>query len=73
MIASAKTRATYADVLASPANVDRRRCTFASLRRRRSKAPRARSWVLVDVWHDDARVRAEPFEAFTLELDALWS
>jgi Uma2 family endonuclease len=30
-------------------------------------------WVLLDTYHDDARVRAEPFEAFELELDVLWA
>jgi Uma2 family endonuclease len=30
-------------------------------------------WLLVGVWHDDARVRAEPFEAVELELTGLWA
>jgi Uma2 family endonuclease len=30
-------------------------------------------WLLVGVWKDDARVRAEPFEAFELELAILWA
>jgi Uma2 family endonuclease len=30
-------------------------------------------WVLLDTYRDDARVRAEPFEVFELELDALWA
>jgi Uma2 family endonuclease len=30
-------------------------------------------WTLVATWRDDARVRAEPFEAFELELGALWA
>src|SRR5690242_4155421 len=30
-------------------------------------------WVLLDTYHDDARVRAEPFEVFELELDVLWA
>jgi len=30
-------------------------------------------WVLVGSHGGDARVRAEPFEAFELELDALWA
>jgi Uma2 family endonuclease len=30
-------------------------------------------WVLLDIYHDDARVHAEPFEVFELELDALWA
>ena len=29
-------------------------------------------WLRVGVFRDDARVRAEPFEAIELELDALW-
>lgn len=32
-----------------------------------------RSWTLLDVHKDDARVRAEPFEAFELELGVLWA
>ncbi|MEO7732019.1 MAG: Uma2 family endonuclease, partial [Kofleriaceae bacterium] len=30
-------------------------------------------WVLLDTYHDDARVHAEPFEVFELELDVLWA
>jgi Uma2 family endonuclease len=30
-------------------------------------------WVLLGTYHDDARVRAEPFEVFELERDALWA
>jgi Uma2 family endonuclease len=30
------------------------------------------SWVVLGVFRDDARVRAEPFEAFELELAVLW-
>lgn len=30
-------------------------------------------WLIVGVWKDDARVRAEPFEAFELELSVLWA
>ena len=30
-------------------------------------------WVLLGTYHDDARVRAEPFEVVELELDALWT
>ena len=30
-------------------------------------------WVLLDTYHDDARVRAEPFEVFELELDVRWA
>jgi len=31
------------------------------------------AWTLVDVWRDDAKVHAEPFDAVALELAALWS
>jgi Uma2 family endonuclease len=30
-------------------------------------------WVLAGTWRDDARVRAEPFDAIELELAALWA
>ena len=30
-------------------------------------------WLLVAVWKDDARVRAEPFDAVEIELGALWA
>jgi Uma2 family endonuclease len=30
-------------------------------------------WLRLRTWHGDARVRAEPFEAFELELEALWA
>jgi Uma2 family endonuclease len=30
-------------------------------------------WVILGVWRDDARVRAEPFEALELELEVLWA
>lgn len=30
-------------------------------------------WLNVDVFHDDQRVRAEPFDAIVLELGALWA
>ncbi len=30
-------------------------------------------WLLLDIWHDEAAVRAEPFEAIELELGALWA
>ena len=39
---------------------------------RKSRRARPGDWTLVDVWHDDARVSAEPFDAFELELGALW-
>jgi Uma2 family endonuclease len=29
--------------------------------------------VLLETYHDDARVHAEPFEVFELELDVLWA
>jgi Uma2 family endonuclease len=29
-------------------------------------------WLVVGLWRDDARVRAEPFEAFELNLAVLW-
>ncbi len=32
----------------------------------------AEGWLLVGTWADDARVRAEPFEVFELELGILW-
>jgi hypothetical protein len=31
------------------------------------------SGLIVGVWKNDARVRAEPFEAFELELGILWA
>jgi Uma2 family endonuclease len=31
------------------------------------------SYRLLGTWHDDAKVRIEPFEAIELELSALWS
>jgi Uma2 family endonuclease len=30
-------------------------------------------WLVLGVWKDDARVRAEPFEAFELDLSILWA
>jgi Uma2 family endonuclease len=30
-------------------------------------------WTLLATWRDDARVRAEPFDALELELTALWA
>jgi len=32
----------------------------------------AERWTLLGTWRDDARVRAEPFDAVELELGALW-
>jgi hypothetical protein len=30
-------------------------------------------WSLLGTWRDDAAVRAEPFEAFGMELAGLWA
>ena len=30
-------------------------------------------WLIVGTWSDDAKVRAEPFDAFELELGLLWA
>ena len=30
-------------------------------------------WVILGVWRDAARVRAEPFDAIELELEVLWA
>jgi Uma2 family endonuclease len=30
-------------------------------------------WLILEVWHDEARVRAEPFDAIELELGLLWA
>jgi len=30
-------------------------------------------WLRLQTWRGDVRVRAEPFEAVELELDALWA
>jgi Uma2 family endonuclease len=30
-------------------------------------------WLILGIWHDDARVRAEPFDAIELELGLLWA
>jgi Uma2 family endonuclease len=35
-------------------------------------AKAAATWNLLGVWRDDARVRAEPFDAIELELGSLW-
>ena len=40
---------------------------------KKRRASRKAAWVLVDVWHDDSKVRAEPFDVFTLALAGLWS
>jgi Uma2 family endonuclease len=32
-----------------------------------------RRWSLLDTWHGDAKVRAEPFEAIELDLSFLWA
>ena len=34
---------------------------------------RGGAWLLVGVHRDDARIRAEPFDAIELELGALWA
>ncbi len=47
--------------------VDPRLHTLEALRREGTQ------WLLVGQWKDDARVRAEPFEAFELELSILWA
>lgn len=39
---------------------------------RGKRKTRKAAWTLVDVWRDDARVRAEPFDAFQLHLASLW-
>jgi hypothetical protein len=41
----------------------------ARLRRGRPGA----TYRLVGAWHDDAQVRAEPFDAVELDLGALWA
>jgi Uma2 family endonuclease len=30
-------------------------------------------WLIVDTWHDEAKVRAEPFDAIELDLAILWA
>jgi Uma2 family endonuclease len=30
-------------------------------------------WLIIGVWNDDARVRAEPFDAIELDLSVLWA
>jgi hypothetical protein len=30
-------------------------------------------WLIVDTWKDDAKVRAEPFDAIELDLAILWA
>jgi hypothetical protein len=30
-------------------------------------------WLIAGVWKDDARVRAEPFDAIELDLAVLWA
>jgi len=36
------------------------------------RARKAATWNLLGVWREDARVRAEPFDAIELELGSLW-
>lgn len=38
----------------------------------RLSAERPREWLTLGVFRDDAKVRAEPFEAFELDLAVLW-
>jgi Uma2 family endonuclease len=47
--------------------VDPRLRTLEVLRREGER------WLVVGVWKDDARVRAEPFEAIELDLAVLWA
>lgn len=47
--------------------------TFELVTRKKAKRARAAStWNLLGVWRDDARLRAEPFDAIELELGGLW-
>ncbi|HEY2366956.1 MAG TPA: Uma2 family endonuclease [Polyangiaceae bacterium] len=41
-------------------------------RKKTKRAKAAATWNLLGVWRDDARVRAEPFDAIELELGSLW-
>ncbi len=41
-------------------------------RRTKKKTKKAPEWTLVGVHRDDARVRAEPFDAVAIDLGALW-
>jgi Uma2 family endonuclease len=46
---------------------------FQLLLKKKTKRTRASaSWNLIGVWRDDARVRAEPFDAIELQLGSLW-
>jgi Uma2 family endonuclease len=47
--------------------VDPRLRTLEAMRREGAQ------WLVTGVWKDDARVRAQPFDAFELELAALWA
>lgn len=47
--------------------VDPSACTLESYRLESGR------WVLLGTWADDARARAEPFDAFELELGLLWA
>jgi Uma2 family endonuclease len=47
--------------------IDPRLKTLEAMRREGSQ------WLVVGLWRDDARVRAEPFEAFELDLSVLWA
>ena len=41
-------------------------------RKKTKRAKTAATWNLLGVWRDDARLRAEPFDAIELELGSLW-
>ena len=41
-------------------------------RKKTKRAKAVATWNLLGVWRDDARVRAEPFDAIELELGSLW-
>jgi Uma2 family endonuclease len=47
------------------------RLSHASSKKR--KKPTKTEWTLAAVWRDDARVRAEPFDAIELDLSVLWT
>jgi Uma2 family endonuclease len=50
--------------------VDPRLHTLEVMRREGGDGNR---WLVVGVWKDDARVRAEPFDAIELDLSVLWA
>jgi len=45
---------------------------FQLITPKKSKRGQSAMWNLLGVWRDDARVRAEPFDAIELELGSLW-